>query len=103
MFELFWAIWVIPKFIYPIAKANGKSGIRWVFFTILIFLITEISIVGSYLYVYQNISSSYKLPENAEYFWMTYLVYVVALITGFLSVELVKRFLSKKDKMYKSI
>ncbi len=103
MFELVWAVWVIPKVIYPVAEANGKSGIRWTLLSIGIFFSIEAIILASYFYVYFSMLERYKLPKKPEYFGWTYVAYVTALLCGLLSVDLVRRHLGKKEEGYKTI
>ena len=102
MFELFWAVWTIPKVIYPVAAANGKSGLKWTFYSIILFLMIEISILALYFCVYFAVSEGYGLPNHPEHFWLTYVIYVSALLIGLSSVDFVRRFLSK-EKIYKPI
>jgi hypothetical protein len=103
MFELFWAVWTIPKVIYPAAESNGKSGLRWTLYSIILFFTVEISILAFYFYTYFAFLEKYKLPKHPEYFWLTYVIYVFALICGLLSVDSIRRFLIRKEEVYKSI
>jgi hypothetical protein len=96
MFELILAIFVIPKTISPVAKAAGRSVVLWNVFSIGVFLITEILIVAAYYITYELLAERFRLKQSAHHFWAASFVYVIALISGLLSVDVIRRYLSRE-------
>jgi hypothetical protein len=103
MFEIIWAVWVIPKVIFPAAKASGRNGILWVFYSIIIFFSTEAFILISYFAIYPFISNTFQLTQKAERFWGIYLTYFIALISGLLIIDRIRRYLGDSKKVYKPL
>ncbi|HXG84541.1 MAG TPA: hypothetical protein VNI84_10985 [Pyrinomonadaceae bacterium] len=91
MIELVLAIFVIPKIISPLAIAKKRSGIRWILLAIGVFLITEILTVAIYFFTYALLVKFFHWQQDVYQFWLTKLVYKMALIGGFGSIEIIRR------------
>ena len=96
MIELILAIFVIPKTISPIAKESGRSGIRWTFICITVFWAVEIGIASSYFFIYNLLAIFYRLKQAPPQYWLAPFVYIIAMVCGLLSVDIIRRRLSRE-------
>ncbi len=97
MIELVLAIFVIPKIISPIAKVKNRSGVRWSLLAIGAFFVTEILIVGIYFFTYALLAKFFNWQQDVYQFWLTKLIYIVALIGGLGSADIIRIYLGKTD------
>ena len=82
--------------ISPLAKAQGRSRVRWVLFAFIVFLMTENLTVAIYVAVYEMLALILNWQQGFERFWLTPFVYPLALVSGLIGVDIVRRDLLKK-------
>jgi uncharacterized membrane protein len=83
--------------ISPLAKAQGRSSFRWVLFSICVFIATEVLIFSIYYSTLELLAVFFGWEQTSEKFWLTSFIYVLALVGGLLSVDVIRRHLSKQS------
>lgn len=97
MIELILILWIIPKVISPLAKALGRSRVRWVLISIGVYFATEFLIIDVYFFFFELLTAFFGGLQTSSSFWLTSFVYIFATVCGLINVDLIRRYLSKQD------
>lgn len=95
MIQIILMLIIVPKSIYPLAKARGRNGLLWTLIAIGVFFAAELFIIFVYTVSYFLGVFLFGWSEAVEKQSFTFFVDLLALIGGLLSVEILRRWLSK--------
>jgi hypothetical protein len=94
--EIVLLIWIIPKIILPLVKAQGRSKALWLLLAFSVFLATEFFVVSIYFFTFELLTLFFGWLQEPGKFWLTSFVYVLALVCGLTSVDMIRRYLCKQ-------
>ncbi len=96
MIELLFLLLFLPQRMSALAKARGRSALAWTLAAIGAWLGAEVLIIFIWLIVHTLGAELWGWPEDIEKQPITFVVYVIALVSGLVSADLVRRRLTSK-------
>ncbi len=96
MIELLFLLVFLPKRMSTLAKERGRSAFAWTLAAIGAWLGAESLIIFTWVIVHTLGSVLWGWPEDIEKQPITIVVYIIALASGLVSADLVRRRLTSK-------
>ncbi len=95
MIQIILMLIIVPKSIYPLAKARGRNGLLWTLIAIGVFFAVELFIIFLYTVIYFLGVFLFGWSEAIEKQSFTFFVDLLALVGGLSGVEILRRQLSR--------